>query len=77
VYGHGVGLFTLDFTDPQWAETPKTWPKSKKMMYVFQDFYLGIVIWITSPENDILRVRVILRSRGEATRALAKHFLDV
>jgi hypothetical protein len=21
----------------QWAETPKTWPKSKKMMYVFQD----------------------------------------
>jgi hypothetical protein len=25
----------------QWAETPKTWPKSKKMLYVFQDFYLG------------------------------------
>jgi hypothetical protein len=20
---------------PQWAETPKTWPKSKKIMYVF------------------------------------------
>jgi hypothetical protein len=35
----GAGAGFLDAA--QWAETPKTWPKSKKMMYVFQDFYLG------------------------------------